>query len=552
MAEYAVVTIEMKLNDIWTDITADVVGDCDIQYGIMDNDVMGRVADPGSISFMLNNSANNSATKEGYYSPGHANARSGFNIGTEVRLKVVYDGFTMYKFKGKIPEDGILVLPGIYGPRYTGVMAYDYMDEVFNEDIDLPELQTNKRMNEIVEQLVANMQIQPESTDYDQGQDIYSTVFDTVSSGTTKVASEFQKVAMCEYGYIYVKRDGTAGEILRVEGRYTRTGSDLLDLPVCTNESNNILDSDDNNILDSDGEIIVDSNIEDAEFDDMVEGLSNYSWGKSIVNRVFGTVYPRYYDTSYVALFELRDPIYIEGKSTKENLRGIYKDPNNESSKITATDLQIPVANTDYTFNSLEDGTGSDLTEYMEVTTTLGADQADISIYNTGNTPGYVTKFQIRGKGIYYYDQVSIKVEDQDSIDDNGIMSLRVNLMYQDDVVEGEGLANMIKETYKDPIGKFEQIGFIANKDGKHMFAFLLAEPGDMIKLTEELTGENAQEYFINGVSGKISSGANGQIISYQWVLAKKTQVTFWKLGASGYSELQTAGSDDGTARLAF
>ena len=79
----AAVKVEMKLagvDGVYTDVSADVLSDLTATYGISGGGPTDRVASTGSMQFQLNNSASNSAGLVGYYSLGHANARSGFDL----------------------------------------------------------------------------------------------------------------------------------------------------------------------------------------------------------------------------------------------------------------------------------------------------------------------------------------------------------------------------------------------------------------------------------------------------------------------------------------
>ena len=73
--------------DTWTDVTGDVLISPAPKWnrGIMSNAPLARVANTGKMTLYLDNSANNSASQLGYYSPGNANVRSGFSKGIRYR-----------------------------------------------------------------------------------------------------------------------------------------------------------------------------------------------------------------------------------------------------------------------------------------------------------------------------------------------------------------------------------------------------------------------------------------------------------------------------------
>src|SRR3990170_7798644 len=108
------IALEMQFSGsggAWTDVWSDVP--VSIQYGISGVGPFDHIADTGTMSFALNNAQSNSSGSLGYYSPGSGTARSGFEIGINVRLAVTYSGSTFYKFVGRLseinPESGRLL-----------------------------------------------------------------------------------------------------------------------------------------------------------------------------------------------------------------------------------------------------------------------------------------------------------------------------------------------------------------------------------------------------------------------------------------------------------
>ena len=71
----------------WKDITADVLIDNPIHWaqGITSNDPRDRIANTGVFMAELDNSTDNSAGIAGYYSPGHSDCLTGFDIGRRIR-----------------------------------------------------------------------------------------------------------------------------------------------------------------------------------------------------------------------------------------------------------------------------------------------------------------------------------------------------------------------------------------------------------------------------------------------------------------------------------
>lgn len=67
---------------------------------------------------------------------------------------------------------------------------------------------------------------------------------------------------------------------------------------------------------------------------------------------------------------------------------------------VPAKDVVTPVATTDYTANTLEDGTGTDLTSGLVVTKESLGNQSKISVLDNSGLNGFLTMLKIRGKPI--------------------------------------------------------------------------------------------------------------------------------------------------------
>ena len=161
-----------------TDITADVRDFQDIQvsYGIMGTGPTDRIAGTGTLSFGLNNSASNSHGQAGAYSPGHANAVAGWELGAEIVLSIAYDGTTYTKFTG-----GLADISPDTGKRRQGVVctATDWMDNAARAKIKNVTIQQNKRADELIDTLVTeSVTEQPESTSYAEGESTFEIAFD--------------------------------------------------------------------------------------------------------------------------------------------------------------------------------------------------------------------------------------------------------------------------------------------------------------------------------------------------------------------------------------
>jgi hypothetical protein len=528
--------IEMKFDGInWTDVSGDVIAPITINGGIMDNSPLSRVAGTGKFTLNLNNSISNSAGLAGYYSPGHANCRSGFAAGLQVRLRITYDNATYIKFKGKIPPQGIRALPGNKGERITTVRVHDWMEQAASHKMDLPTYATTKKANEVINLILAPMPIAPETTSLAVGQETFAHNLDTVKSETTALA-EFQKLALSEFGYIYLKHSKTSGEILTFDARTTRgLITDLQQIPVHSDECGFLLLEDGGYLLLEDGGKLILDEAQDSSFSNEMDGLVT-SHGKNLYNHITARTYPRDIDSAATTvLFDLKYALSIAAGETK-TIRGKFRDPNSKATQVAGIDMVTPVATTDYTANTASDGTGTPMTASLSVTATYGVSEVDFSLQNThGSTTLYVTKLQCRGKGIYIYDTVTSEAKDTTSKNAYGDYPLTLNLKYQDNPLVGEDFSAAQLLVYKDPHDTAETVSFNANRSKKNMFAYLTIEPGMRVYIEETQTG-TISDFIVNGTSAEILT--NG-IINYSWYLTPfSSGFNFWYLGTAGQSEL--------------
>ena len=91
-----------------------------------------------------------------------------------------------------------------------------------------------------------------------------------------------------------------------------------------------------------------------------------------------------------------------------------YLDPSNLE-PTPATSMISPTSGTDFTANTLADGSGSDITSTLSVSVTFFGASAVCSIFNGTGSDGFLTKFQIRGTPIVRQPKLSVRVKDNSS-----------------------------------------------------------------------------------------------------------------------------------------
>ena len=237
---YSGYRIEIQLTDgVWTDVTSDVMAAITGNMGIGGVTPLDRVAFTGQLRFLLRNDAGCSGGLANYYTPGHPNCRATFQTGCKVRLVIDYGGRTYTRFYGRIPSTGINVEAGMYSNRVS-VSVNDFIEQTAAHDLELPAYTTNKRIDEIVPLIMANMPYAPLSAEYNVGSSTFAAVFDTTRA-QTKALDEMSKLAISELGYIYIKQSVDYDEVLTIEGRGTRSSVEIGTVPVFSGTLENIL-----------------------------------------------------------------------------------------------------------------------------------------------------------------------------------------------------------------------------------------------------------------------------------------------------------------------
>lgn len=465
----------------------------------MKNGPLDRIGDAGILTFDLNNSTTNTAGLLGYYSPGHANYWAGWTIGLPVRLGFVFETITYYKWYGNIAPKGIFVNPGVYGNRRVTVSCWDYMAQLAVHEINLLSLATNKRIDEAVPLVVANMPRAPIATSYATGVETFATVFDGITKGA-RALGVINDLLLSEWAYGYVKGDKTGGETLVIEAQDTRPLKTNTILPksrddcsVLTDESGNILTDESDNIL------VADEAGATAILENPIDVKT--SFGTHQTNRTILTAYPRKVDAvASTILFTLQTPIKLSAGETKTGVRCMFRDPSGASTRINGKEITISA-----TANAQADGLGANKTANLTVTTDTGTDAVEHSLYNSDGSDIYVITLTATGKGIYLYDYVQMVVEDSSSQTRyEAVLTTTINCRYQNDPAKVDTISDYVLARNTDPHTTVDSARFCANRDATAMFCFLELEPGTKAAFSESVTAVS-DNYFIQGYSFEIN-----------------------------------------------
>lgn len=530
----AVVAVAMKLAGSaggFTDVTADVLSNLSCVYGIGGGGPTDRVASTGQFSFTLDNSTNNSAGLVGYYSPGHANCRTGFDLGVIVRLSLTFASVTYYKFLGAI--DSVTPEAGSRGSRRVSVVALDAIDAFAKFKIWGLEARLNETSSDIVKLLIddvcntywtlgtsllgettrlgrtagvgsPNTAAMVRARSIANGQDTYAIALDNTDDRSSTTLSELSRICASELGYAYMRGDTVGGGTFVFESRATRAA--LASSSFVVNET-----------------------------------MTSLATGRSrsdIINHVQIGVTSRDVGTTTEVLYSLQSkPSMLTGETI--TLMGPYRDPQESQSKIAGLNPIDPVASTDYTMNTLADGSGTDVTSSHSVTAYAGANSVRFDVTNNSGAGSFITSLKIRGTVIRFTPVVA-EAEDLSSQNTYGANTLSMAMPYQNDVGRASGAAQFVLATYSSPAVQTNQVT-VFGSDATRMTQVLAREVGDRIDLTEAVSGLSSKAFVIQQVGLTVADG--GRMTQATWTLAPLDTTSVWLLGTSTLGE---------TTRLAY
>lgn len=479
----------------WVDISEDVVSGVKASWGVRGGGPKDRVADPGEMSFDLDNGRTNSALADGYYTPNHARTRPGFRIGAEVRLVVSHSLFgSRVKWRGSI--EGAFPVPGVRDPR-TRVKCADWMEEAARARPAGLAVMVDTQSDKVFEALMGAVSKPPPATAIIAGSDVYPFALDNIQDESGSLIAEFHKLAASEYGYIYYE-----GETLTFEGRRRRGGE---------------------------------SGVRLALTEETIVALSLTHERDDVTNRVQVSVHPRRVDAAATTvLFNLGSkPGILRGTSFR--ISAPYRDPSQPAQRVGGKDMVLPVAGVDFTFNTLADGTGTDISEQIVIKASFSGNSADLTVQNKGPRDGFLTKLQLRGRGLYDFEPIVSDLSDAASVGAHGQNAFSFDMPYQSSPDVASDTAQFILALNRDPATRVSQVGFMANWSEELLAALFDFRISDRISIDSPRMSISAQPFFINGWDVEISlAGA----ILVRWTLAPVNAAQFWILEVDGRTEL--------------
>lgn len=489
----------------WANINSDVLTETPITIfqGQRDgSDPRARVADAGVIKFELDNSINNSGGLLGYYSPDNSNLRDpDFNLGMLVRVGMEKDSVTEWFAQGRITS--IEPDPGLLGDKRVLVTAGDWMELAANTVMPRIEVQESVTDDQALQTIIDALGSDaPASTDLDVGDYTYDYAFTDVEDERTFIMSVLQSLGQSGQGRLFITGSSTSGEVLKY---VNLTNLLSIGTPVAT----------------------------------FVNDFTAAKASRKVrtrVRRVLATAYPHAKDSAPVVLFNLTEELSIPAGETAEFV-GYFRDPNDSSAKkIAAINVVQPVASTDFNFSSTS-GSGSDLNASLGFEVwSVGTKSFRVRVVNNSGSTGYLWFYQVRGEGLYPYDELSYSATDTTINERDGI-TLDYDLPYQSTQPILAEVASALLGWYSVESTQLPYIDFVPSLSEDDFEKMRVSKPGELVAATDTVTGIS---YNMLVVGRELQIWNNGKYIHARLYITPILQVE------SGlYATLDTLGLDD-------
>lgn len=186
---------------------------------------------------------------------------------------------------------------------------------------------------------------------------------------------------------------------------------------------------------------------------------SEYEFGRTLCNALEVTLYPRTVGSAGTELARTASPIRLRAGENREiTLR--YRDPDYPDGTCAATTIISPVASTDYTANTAQDGSGTDVTSSLGVGVENRTNAAVVTLTNNSAADLYVTLFKLRGTPLTARQPVTITSVDAPSIKRYGFQRRAFTVAGVGDTDLVQRYADYYVDRFKDPITRYRRVSF--------------------------------------------------------------------------------------------
>ena len=258
-----------------------------------------------------------------------------------------------------------------------------------------------------------------------------------------------------------------------------------------------------------------------ATFEDDMAGL-DYAYGADLVNQVSLTLTPRSIGTPNSVLWALSSTQRIAPNETRQFIARYRDDNDNPFGALSVNTI------TDYSANSLSDGSGVNQTTSVEVVlVSTDASAALVEIRNRSDNTVYMTNLTLHGIPLIGDDPLIIEQRNDESITFYGLGMLELDLPALTSINEADQLARYEIARRKVPRGRIREL---RTNIRHHPTQTLARTLFDRIRIIESQTSHDS-EYFIIAEEHRVSQGGTRHEVS--WTLEVADSDHFVIVGTS-------------------
>ena len=211
----------------------------------------------------------------------------------------------------------------------------------------------------------------------------------------------------------------------------------------------------------------------------------------------------------------------------------LWATPSSSEGAVGVDAWTTPEATTDYTANTAEDGSGTDLTGNLAVTVSKFATAMKMEIKNNGAVNACLTKLDARGTPVIANDPIPVSRDNEVSQGKYGLRAFPSPGRFIPDLTEAGAHLGYLLSIYSDPI---PVLTLVCRDDGT--FDQLLdAQARDVSERVHvTATGQSGlgidQDFFVEAIRHRVSEGGTQHV--YEMDLSPTTGYGgFWVLGSS-------------------
>lgn len=491
----------------------------DFSVNIGFTDPYGEVAPPSKLTFRLNNGdrkLNPDDTTSPYYGL--------ITKGTLVKYTHSYNSTVYFTWIGKISRIRPIVEPFENGDNWLEITAEDPMNQLLDAQI-LPTLQTDILIHNALESIVENA--------------LSSVIYPYPSSWSVLDVSALDTAKLLDQDLYMSSASGVTLPYVgdNASDRYHTVGARSMIADLMSAEVGGRFFWNGQKFEFQDRYFAVTSALDTPalafEASDIYKG--DYRLGDDLQNDVTATFQPRAVGTAASIIYTLERVVSIGGGQSRV-ITCQYRDPDNQTARIGALNVLDPVSGTDFVANSASDGSGTNVTSDIVAAIQVFAQNAKITLVNTGANTAHITTLQLRGTPLFTYERETVNAVDAQSINDNGRYPRSYQFKLIADEETAQGFANIQVARFKDQFARFHTVTFVANDSLKLLKNTVTI--GQTVTITDYTATKHVREYAVTGIQHKANASSKRHETTF--TLSPIARETYWTLGVAGLSELDS------------